>query len=222
VAVTGLYPKINEHLYIQVASSDTAEAEIEYKSRIADIEDNAFLIEIPMQVNNGRLKKLFMGDELSVYFITEGGIKNYFNTHVVGFKEDVIRMVRVRKPEVESIFKIQRRSFLRVSSELELAVKDTLGSRFLVRTDDIGGGGTSFISDAKVKLAVSDKLSCWLLLPYRNGSMEHANFEGEIVRMKQLENGRNLVMLKFSSISDAERQKIIRYCFERQFDFRNR
>ncbi|MNC56895.1 PilZ domain protein [compost metagenome] len=131
-------------------------------------------------------------------------------------------MVRVRKPEEESIFKIQRRSFLRVNAELELAVKDALGSRFLVRTDDIGGGGTSFLSDAKVKLAVSDNLSCWLLLPYRNGSMEHANFEAEIVRMKQLENGRNLVMLKFLSISDVERQKIIRYCFERQFDFRNR
>ncbi|MNI93593.1 hypothetical protein D3C73_1515730 [compost metagenome] len=73
-----------------------------------------------------------------------------------------------------------------------------------------------------MKLAVADKLSCWLLLTYRSGSVEHANFEGEIVRMKQLENGRSLVMLKFSSISDAERQKIIRYCFERQFDFRNR
>lgn len=217
-----MYPKINEHLYIQVASSDEAEAEIEYKSRIADMEEDAFLIEIPMQVNNGRLKKLFVGDELSAYFITEGGIKNYFNTHVVGFKEDVIRMVRVRKPDEESIFKIQRRSFLRVNAELELAVKDAWGSRFLVRTDDIGGGGTSFLSDAKVKLAVSDNLSCWLLLPYRNGSMEHANFVGEIVRMKPLENGRNLVMLKFSSISDIERQKIIRYCFERQFDFRNR
>lgn len=222
MAVTGLYPKINEHLYIQVASSDPVETEIEYRSRIADMEDDAFLIEIPMQVDKGRLKKLFMGDELSAYFITEGGIKNYFNTHVIGFKEDVIRMVRIRKPEVESIFKIQRRSFLRVNAELELAVKDALGSRFLVRTDDIGGGGTSFLSDAKVKLSVSDKLSCWVLLPYRNGSMEHANFEGEIVRMKPLENGRSLVMLKFLSISDAERQKIIRYCFERQFDFRNR
>lgn len=40
--------------------------------------------------------------------------------------------------------------------------------------------------------------------------------------MKELDNGRNLVMLKYSEISDAERQKIIRYCFERQFDFRNR
>ncbi|MRN53405.1 glycosyl transferase [Paenibacillus sp. LC-T2] len=220
--MTRLYPKINDYLYIQVASSDAAESEIEYKSRIAEIEEEAFLIEIPMQEGNGRLKKLFMGDELSVYFITEGGVKNFFNTHVVGFREDVIRMVKVRKPDVDSVFKIQRRSFFRVSAELELAVKDHNGSRFLVRTDDIGGGGTSFLSDTKVKLDLGGRLLCWLLVPYRNGSSEHVYFEGEIVRIKELENGRNLVMLKFAAISDTERQKIIRYCFERQFDFRNR
>ncbi|MFF2908086.1 flagellar brake protein [Paenibacillus sp. NPDC057934] len=217
-----MYPKINDNLYIQVASSDAVEAEVEYRSRIAETEDEAFLIEIPMQEGSGRLKKLTVGDELSVYFMTEGGIKNYFYTHVVGFKEDVIRMVRVRKPATESIFKIQRRSFLRVSAELELAVKSSNGSRFLVRTEDVGGGGTSFLTDAKVKLDVEDKLSCWLLVPYRNGSSEHVNFEGEVVRIKTLENGRSLAMLKFAAISDTERQKIIRYCFERQFDFRNR
>ncbi|KWX74741.1 glycosyl transferase [Paenibacillus riograndensis] len=220
--MTGLYPKINEYLYIQVASSDAAEAEMEYRSRIAEMEEEAFLIEIPMQEKNGKLKKLFIGDELSVYFLTEGGIKNYFNTHVIGFKEDVIRMVKIRKPAADSIFKIQRRSFFRVNAELELAVKDALGSRFLVRTEDIGGGGTSFLSDAKVQLEVGGKLFCWLMIPYRNGSTEHVNFEGEIVRIKTLETGRNLVMLKFASITDSERQKIIRYCFERQFDFRNR
>ncbi|WP_082726964.1 flagellar brake protein [Paenibacillus riograndensis] len=217
-----MYPKINEYLYIQVASSDAAEAEMEYRSRIAEMEEEAFLIEIPMQEKNGKLKKLFIGDELSVYFLTEGGIKNYFNTHVIGFKEDVIRMVKIRKPAADSIFKIQRRSFFRVNAELELAVKDALGSRFLVRTEDIGGGGTSFLSDAKVQLEVGGKLFCWLMIPYRNGSTEHVNFEGEIVRIKTLETGRNLVMLKFASITDSERQKIIRYCFERQFDFRNR
>ncbi|NQX44834.1 flagellar brake domain-containing protein [Paenibacillus tritici] len=217
-----MYPKINEYIHLQVASSDAAESETEYRARIADMEDESFLIEIPMQEGNGRLKKLFVGDELSVYFITEGGIKNYFNTHVIGFKEEVIRMVRLRKPAAESIFKIQRRSFFRVNAELELAVKDAMGSRFLVRTEDIGGGGTSFLSDAKITLKVADKLVCWLLVSYRNGSTEHVHFEGEIVRMKPLDTGRNLVMVKFSAISDAERQKIIRYCFERQFDFRNR
>lgn len=217
-----MYPKINEYLYIQVASSDAAEAEAEYRSRIAETEDDAFLIEIPMQESNGHLKRLFMGDELSVYFITEGGIKNYFNTHVLGFKEDVIRMVRIQKPEADSIFKIQRRSFFRVNADLELAVKDTFGKRFLVRTEDIGGGGTSFLVDNQVKLEVGTKLSCWVLVPYRNGSIEHVDFEGEVVRIKKLENGRQLAMLKFVAITDNERQKIIRYCFERQFDFRNR
>lgn len=217
-----MYPKINEYLYIQVASSDANEAEVEYRSRIAETEDEAFLIEIPMQENNGRLKKLFMGDELSVYFITEGGIKNYFNTHVLGFKEEVIRMVRIQKPAMDSIFKIQRRSFFRVNAELELAVKDSNGKRFLVRTDDIGGGGTSFLTDNQAKLDVGGKISCWVLLPYRNGSTEHVYFEGEVVRIKTLENGRHLAMVKFVTISDTERQKIIRYCFERQFDFRNR
>lgn len=139
-----MYPKINEYLYLQVASSDAAESEIQYRARIADMEDESFLIEIPMHESNGRLKKLFVGDELSVYFLTEGGIKNYFNTHVLGFKEEVIRMVRLRKPAVESIFKMQRRSFFRVNAELELAVKDALGSRFLVRTEDIGGGERHF------------------------------------------------------------------------------
>lgn len=217
-----MYPKINDYLYIQIASSDAAEAEIEYRSRIAETEDDAFLIEIPMQENNGKLKKLFIGDELSVYFMSEGGIKNYFYTHVLGFREDVIRMVRVRKPAEESIFKIQRRSFLRVSAELELAVKLGSGARFLVRTDDVGGGGTSFLVDGKIKLDVGSRLACWLLVPYRNGSTEHVDFEGEVVRIKTLENKKNLAMLKFVSISDSERQKIIRYCFERQFDFRNR
>ncbi|HBS46694.1 MAG TPA: glycosyl transferase [Paenibacillus sp.] len=220
--MTSLYPKINEYLYIQVASSDAAEAEVEYRSRIAETEDDAFLIEIPIQESNGRLKRLFMGDELSVYFITEGGIKNYFNTHVLGFKEDIIRMVRIQKPEADSIFKIQRRSFFRVNADLELAVKDSFGKRFLVRTDDIGGGGTSFLVDHQVKLEVGAKLFCWVLVPYRNGSIEHVDFEGEVVRIKKLENGRQLAMLKFVAITDNERQKIIRYCFERQFDFRNR
>jgi len=217
-----LYPKINEYLYIQIASSDAAEAEIVYKSRIAETDEDAFLIEVPIQENNGRLKKLFVGDELSVYFVSEGGIKNYFYTHVLGFKEDVIRMVRVQKPAEESIFKVQRRSFLRVSAELELAVKLDSGERFVVRTDDIGGGGLSFLAAKNIKLEVGSNLSCWLMVPFRNGATEHVNFAGEIVRIRPLDNGRNQAMVKFSVISDSERQKIIRFCFERQFDFRNR
>ncbi|MFP4974717.1 flagellar brake protein [Paenibacillus sp. CN-4] len=217
-----MYPKINETLYLHTASGDEEEANVEYRSRIAEADDESFLIEVPMRSDNGRMKKLFIGDELSVFFMSEGGVKNYFSTHVIGFKEDVIRMIRLQKPPEESIMKIQRRSYLRVAAELELAAKTPAGQRFLVRTEDIGGGGTSFWCDPKVNLEVGDMLSCWLLLTMRAGDPEHVDFDGEVVRTKELENGRLLAMIKMNRISDSSRQKIIRFCFERQFDFRNR
>lgn len=214
-------PKVNQTLFLQVASSDEEETKIEYKSRIADIAEDRMLIEIPLNEKTGKYKKLYLGDELSAYFLSDGGVKNYFSTHVLGFKEEVIRLIAIENPEPESITKVQRRTFLRVAAELELAIKFS-NVRFLAMTDDVGGGGISFITDGKWQLKSGDILDCWLLLPYKNGTVDHANFRPEIVRVKQLESGRNQVMAKFSEISDGERQKIIRYCFERQLEFRKR
>ncbi len=216
-----MLPKVNQTLFLQVASSDEEETKIEYKSRIADIAEDRMLIEVPLNEKTGKYKKLYLGDELSAYFLSDGGVKNFFSTHVLGFKEEVIRLIAIENPDPESITKVQRRTFLRVAAELELAIKFS-SVRFLAMTDDVGGGGISFITEGKWQLKSGDILDCWLLLPYKNGSVDHANFRPEIVRVKQLESGRNQVMAKFSEISDGERQKIIRYCFERQLEFRKR
>ncbi|RUT47972.1 glycosyl transferase [Paenibacillus anaericanus] len=217
-----LFPKVNDFVYIQVASVDKNEVNKECKSRIADIEEESFLIEVPMDMKSGQSKRLFLGDELSVYFLTEGGIKHYFNTYVLGFADDVVKLIRIRKPEPESITKIQRRDFLRVVAELEIAVKLKDNTRFLAYTDDVGGGGVSYLTDENYNLSEGDTLECWLLVPYKTGTIEHVPFEAEVVRSKKLESGRWITMLKYLSISDFERQKLIRYCFERQFDFKNR
>lgn len=217
-----MFPKVNDLVYIQVASADKPSEEKECKSRIADVEEESFLIEVPIEGGSGRIKKLYIGDELSVYFLTESGVKNYFNTYVLGFADDVVQLVRIRKPEPDSITKIQRRNFLRVVAELEIAVLMKDGVRFVTHTEDVGGGGVSLICNSEFKLAQGDQLFCWLLIPFKNGTIDHVPFEAEVVRTKKLETGRTVVMLKFVSISDLERQKLIRYCFERQFDFKNR
>ncbi|MBB3109258.1 c-di-GMP-binding flagellar brake protein YcgR [Paenibacillus phyllosphaerae] len=214
-----MLPKINQLLYIQVATSDETEAAIEYKTRIADETEGELYIEIPVREGTSRYKRLYLGDELSAYYLSSEGVKHYFNSHVLGFKEDVVRLVRIRKPELESITKIQRRNFLRVGAELEMAVQFS-GLRFIVITDDVGGGGVSFLSDGKRPIQEGQEMECWLLLNFRNGSIDHAQYKAEVVRMKKLETGRVQVMCKFIAISENERQKIIRYCFERQFELR--
>lgn len=217
-----MFPKVNDLVYIQVASAEKPNDEKECKSRIADVEEESFLIEVPIETGSGRIKKLYIGDELSVYFLTENGVKNYFSTYVLGFADDVVQLVRIRKPDPETITKIQRRNFLRVVAQLEIAVLMKDGVRFVTYTEDVGGGGVSFSCSNEFKLAQGGHLFCWLLIPFKNGTIDHVPFEAEIVRMKKLETGRTIVMLKFVSISDLERQKLIRYCFERQFDFKNR
>ncbi|CAM3969077.1 flagellar brake domain-containing protein [Paenibacillus alkaliterrae] len=214
--------KMNQMLYYQIASSDNEEAAIEYKSRIADEHADGLLIEVPISEKTGRYKRLFLGDELSAFFVSEDGIKNYFDSHVIGFKEDGIRLIKICKPDPDRIAKVQRRSFLRVSAELEIAVKQSDHVRFVCLTDDVGGGGISFICDGKWPLLPEQTLECWLLVPFRNGTIEHAFFKAEIVRVVELVSGKKQAMIKYVSINDSERQKVIRYCFEKQLKFRNR
>ncbi|MFE5317147.1 flagellar brake protein [Paenibacillus sp. NPDC056579] len=215
-----MLPKVNQILHIQVNSIDDEEAKQEFKSRIADINDRQIIMEVPLNEKTGRLKRLYMGDELSVYFITDGGVKNYFNTSVLAFSEETIRMVHIKKPEPETITKVQRRNFLRVPAELELAVTYSEQLRFVALTDDVGGGGISFLCDGYIPLNIQQSVHCWMLVPYKNGQIEHVPFRGELVRIKPLETGKQQVMMRFAEITDRDRQKIIRYCFERQLDLR--
>ncbi|MCM3784036.1 flagellar brake domain-containing protein [Neobacillus mesonae] len=217
-----MYPKVNEVLYVQIAAVEEKEREVEYKSRITEVEEDHIYMEIPM-LEGKYLYKLRIGDEISAYFVTEGGVKHYFNTYVTGYKEDVIRMVKIRKPSKNEIFQVQRRNYLRVQAKLELAIKFKHDfTRFLTYTDDVSGGGISFFEHSNYKVEKGQPLACWLLLPYKNGELEHVPFEGSVVRIQELESGRRAVMIEFSKISDMERQKVIKYCFERQLDFRGR
>lgn len=215
-----MLPKVNQTLYFNVNSIDEDEAKQEYKSRISDIEEHTIAMEIPINEKNGRLKRLYAGDELSAYFVTEKGVKNFFTTSVVGYKEDTIRLVLIRKPDPASITEVQRRNFLRVPADLEIAVKFTEQIHFVCSTEDVGGGGVSIYCDKVYPIHAGDRSNCWLLIPNRNGKPDHVPFKGEVVRVKELENGKQLVMMSFTEIADRDRQKIIRYCFERQLEIR--
>ncbi|RKN84611.1 flagellar brake protein [Paenibacillus ginsengarvi] len=215
-----MLPKVNQILYVQVNSIDPEEAGQEFKARIADINSSYISMEVPIHDKTGHLKRLYSGDQLSVYFMMEGGVKHYFNTVVLGFKEEVIRLVLIKPPEPDQITKVQRRNFLRVPAELEIAVKASDKLMFTALTNDVSGGGVSLECDERIAVKERSAIECWVLIPYRNGTIEHAYFKGEIVRVKPLENGKNIVMVQFTDIPDIERQRVIRYCFERQLDIR--
>lgn len=213
-------PKVNDVLFMNVISGDEKEESKTYKSRITDVHSDTLLIEIPMDEQNGRLKKLIEGDELSMYFISSGGAKNCFDSKVVGFSQDVIRQVVINKPQPSSIHTIQRRNYLRVPAALEIAVIHSELFHITALTEDISGGGLSFQCEENTPVEKNMTLTIWLLIEYKNKSLGHIQCKAQIVRINELETMRKQVMLKFTKISDRDRQEIIRYCFERQIEVR--
>lgn len=210
-----MFPKVGDLVHIQTVTRNSTDADKPGKSRIADVKEEAFLIEMPIEIGSGRMRKPGIGEELSVSFTTEAGLR-YFNTYVLGYAEDGIPLVRIQRPEEASITKVQRRNYLRVTAELELAVELRDETRFVTYTEDVGGGGVSFRFDNFYKITEGDRMFCWLRVPFKNGLIDNVPFDAEVVRTKQLDNGQSVAMLSFITILDTERQKLVRFSFERQ------
>lgn len=219
-----MLPKINQTLYIQVipeiviAESDAPP--ITLRSRVADIDDRNIYIEIPLDEKSRKYYRAQLGEKLQLYFFTPEGVKHLFSSSVTGFRKETVGLVAIKKPELEEITKDQRRSYLRVDANLEIAVKVGEKLRFTAITEDVGGGGVSFTCDRKWPIVPNAILTCWLLLSYKGGSIAHSKFEGEVVRVLPVEPDKHLIMMRFQDIVDSDQQKIIRYCFERQLDKR--
>ncbi|WP_246098439.1 flagellar brake protein [Saccharibacillus brassicae] len=217
-AIKKMYPKTNDMLFMQPVSME-AKPENEHRSRISEIEENSLLTELPLRA--GRMSRLRLGEELSVYHMTEDGVKYYFTSHVLGYQDDSIPLMRISKPLPEDISKVQRRHYLRVPAKVEIAVQAPQ-FHFTAVTSDLSGGGLSFVDAGAYPIETEQEVDGWILLAYKSGSVDHVPFGGEVLRVKEPGTGRNTVSVRFTRIADTERQKVIRYCFERQLDFRNR
>lgn len=215
-----MLPKINQTMYIQPVMELAETPPVTLRSRVADMDANSIFIEVPLDEKSRRYYRAEPGETLQFYFFTAEGVKHLFTTQVTGFRKDSVKLVSIRKPNLDEITKDQRRSFLRVEANLELAVRLSDRLKFVAVTEDVGGGGVSFLCDRNWPIVSNTVLSCWLLLTYKGGSIAHASFEGEVVRVLPVDPDKHLVMMRFKEIADSDQQKVIRYCFERQLDKR--
>ncbi|HIW33326.1 MAG TPA: PilZ domain-containing protein [Candidatus Paenibacillus intestinavium] len=217
-----IVPKVSQMMFFHLKTDEVEDSLMEFKSRVADENEDSLFIEFPIETVTGKVKRLHVGDILSAHFITTTGVKHFFETHVTNVILGEFPLVELARPSQDNMTSIQRRNFFRVMTEVDIAVRDEKGQQLIFKTDDISGGGISFIIDRHIHFEAAEKLNCWVLLPHRNGTIEHSNFIGEVLRLKELETGRKIVMMKFDEIVETERQRIIRFLFEKQIELRER
>lgn len=213
-----LLPGINQLVFISSDNSNN----FTLKTRVADISEERLAVELPIDKESGRLKIIIPGTKIKVWYAFDDYGQYVFETEVVEFKKGQIPLLIINKPL--HFERMQRRDYLRVSASIEAAIKLVNNSEKqfdwrVVRTIDISGGGMQFLLP-NFKIDREQHIKGWIAIPYKNGTIEHAYFNGKVTRVRQPNNNPKiyLISIKFIEMHETTRGKIVRYCYEKQVE----
>lgn len=185
-------------------------------------------IEIPIADSTGRSVVLPSGTPYKFWYIGPDGSHYHFYTTILGKGKDQIPTLMIKVPPKDKIIRTQRRNFVRVELQIEIAVmlnEKVRAYHFLAKTIDLSGGGLSFSCPVHYRLNEGDELNIWLCLPNKStATIAHARVVGEVVRCKppEEEGYPQWVSVKFTKVSEADRAQIVRSCYQRQLELRNK
>lgn len=223
-----MLPRVGQTIRLQFTGSSEDEQGMEaFKSRITDLTEELASIELPTSESTGRTGVFRPGTSCLVWYVGEDGSRYEFQSSIVSRESGHIPVLLLQLPKKEEIVRTQRRNYLRIETALDIAVKHQDPMRryhFLARTIDISGGGLSFTCDESYRLREKDVLQVWIALPSKNGQVQHAFAELEVVRQKAPEEKglHQWISGKFTNISEQDRVKVVRACYERQLELRKK
>lgn len=189
-----------------------------YKTRIADITNDYFDIEEPINRDTGQFQRLSKGEELIFVFQDKQHVPHRFVSSVTGSKtENEVTFYMVKHPVRSEIKRIQRRNYLRMPLITNVQLKGEDIGVFTAITTNISGGGLAFITDVPLE---EGQFLKWNLSLNVEGESIKIEGEGEVVRVEINEEDTRLISIDFTDLSSENEQYIIRYCLSEQVKLR--
>lgn len=196
----------------------TEEAE-KYKSRVVDSCEDFVMIDYPTHIETGRTAFFMDGTQLLVSFTNDLKLSYAFRTEVIGRMNKGIPMLKLSYPGDDQLVKVQRREFVRVEASIDVAVMREHDKVQLV-AEDISAGGIAINLPDPTIFEEREVVELLIVLPFMNSETKYVQVKGEIVRIWE-KSKRMIASVQFEGIREDDRQRIVRYCFERQLQMRN-
>ncbi|WP_418790220.1 flagellar brake protein [Phosphitispora sp. TUW77] len=208
--------KINQTVELELPN-DTLK---QYRSKVYGLSDDRIIVAVP--VKGGSRVAMGQGSKVKLIYTDSTAVYVFFTT-VLSQDNDNAEMVILGKPD--NIKKIQRRNFVRLDIQLKLLFCrldnsfESKSSSFEAVSVDISGGGMMFMCDEV--LSFGDILDAQIFF----GQNEKIRSVGRVVRVME-----NLPQTKmkysvgfeFTMIEELERDKIIKFIFNRQRELRRK
>lgn len=193
-----------------------------FLTKVYDVYADSFTIYPP--TDNGEKLTVTKKTKLEFMFMMDSG-KYYFTTNAIGIVKDKITLLAINLPK--EIVRNEMRAFYRVDILRHLPVffkhniDDEVNNIYIRKGDmitmvctDISGGGMKLLSP--VPLQINDKVDIDL-----SGFIDGiGKVEGSIVRQIDLEDESYAYGVMFTSLSESDRDKIVKRVFMRQTEQR--
>lgn len=191
-----------------------------FRCRVVEKGENVIYIDYPINVLTKKTAYLVDGAQFRVTFMNEAKQSFAFNTEVLGRKGGTVPMISLACPSDDEFIKIQRREYVRVETNADVAIEFEDNFMQFV-TEDISAGGIAVVINKPVAFNDGDYIKLTLVLPYTNGDIKYIQTSAVIVRIFNKDQIR-VASIQFTDTDDIDKQHIVRFCFERQLQLRKK
>ncbi|MDQ0257500.1 c-di-GMP-binding flagellar brake protein YcgR [Evansella vedderi] len=200
-----------------------AEEKKHFRTKVVDLEANQLLIHFPVDEKSKKPHYFLEGTEFRAWFLGKDQAIYLFDTEVLGKIDRKFPSLILRNPGFDQFIRIQRRQYVRIDTSIDVAVHSIHGEfqPFTTITLDVSGGGMALLLSTNHPLKEKSVVDIWLSLHFQSGEILYITSRAKVVRIIQ-EEDKVKGSLQFTEIKEGDRQKIIRYCFEKQLVIRKR
>lgn len=204
--------------------NDDGEEKHRYRSKILDFDDNKIYVDFPVDDETKKRTIFMVGTQFRAWFLGEDEAIYLLTTELLDkMARDNIPMLVFNNPGEENFIRVQRRQYVRVDVAVDVAVHPMNASfqPFTTVTADLSAGGMALVLQENHPLREGEEINVWLSLLYRSGEIIYINTKAKAIRFID-DKGILKGSFQFIDINEGDRQKIIRFCFEKQLEYRKK
>ncbi len=190
-----------------------------YHTQIVKIEHDDIYIMLPVNKHKESMPLPFGNRRyVTVYF---------YNHNKELYMYDTVLTVKngkpiLAKPQPGAVKKVQRRNYFRVPARVEMEIHQPSSGHFHhFVTEDISGGGVSFICPDPDLFHLNEEVTGMIRLE-RGSETVNIPFIGKIVTAQNIPDVGLRFGVSIIDIKEKHRSEIIRFCFKRQCEIRNK
>lgn len=207
--------KIGDAIILELMYSDRFER---YRCKLVEQKDHYIYIDYPINTNTNKTVFLHDGTKFKGSFVAQDGSVYMFETEVLGRVKQNIPMLVLTYPGDSQLIKIQRRQYVRIETDIDIAVhpNNSEFKPFTTITEDVSAGGAAIVTPTSLNLDPGMSITCWIVLSLQNGEYHYIKLDSKVIRTVPINEMKNKVSLQFQEISPQNRQLLLRFCFDRQ------